>query len=757
VEGPPLRPTPSWVDEATIDPGAKAAATADPGVEPLLSDRQVHVGPSAEEHYTRRVVRIGSPAGIEASSELTLDFDPTFEHLAFHHVRIIRGGRAVDALQHADWKVIQPESDLDKRIYSGQLEGLLFLHDVRVGDVLDYAFSITGERAVAPGRYAERLFLAEGAGVAWLRRRIVAEEPRQLFLKVHDMDPAIESSADGRHVYAWERRDVPATDGEDHLPSWYEPLPWVDVSDFANWNDVARSMAPLFPSDPVPSPEMSALVSRWKTQFASDDERARAATTFVQDEIRYLGIEMGPHSHEPFSPAIVLTRRFGDCKDKSFLLVTLLRELGIPADPVLVNTEERRLLDDRLPSPFAFDHAIVRTVVDGATRWLDATDSFQRGALADRAPPPFERALVVSPEAKGLEPIEAPRSAVPTYEVDDTFTVTHTADAPVALQVLTTHRGANADSMRAELAGTPAAQIARSYLNYYAEQFPKIVQTAEASFSDDAAANVVIVRESYSIPDFFTDGERDLSPEAVEKHLQRPRVVLRKMPLGVDYPMVVAQHTHIRLPSSAAFAPTTSDLADDAIRFHASQSVDGSTLTLDYRYETMADSVPPGKVADHLATIEKIRDASTFRLDATVARGSLEPAQSDAVSWRLSLGLLGLGAILGMVKLGLDRGRRRRGKASRARSMVASGEAPTHPIVVHAEAEIAARLADARCSCRGPLVAAEGSALDEDVRMGDKIIRVVRAACRTCGHACRLYFHVHPAEGEHAEGAAPET
>ncbi len=745
--GPPLKPTPRWVDEVAVDPDAKAVAAANHGVEELLSDRQVHVAASADEHYTRRAIRIESPAGVEASSELTLDYDPTFEQLALHHVRIIRGGRTVDALQQADWKVIQPEGDRDKRIYSGELQGLLFLHDVRVGDVVDYAFSVTGQSAVARGRYADRLFLAEGAGVAWLRRRIVAEGSRPLLLKLHDATPAVESSVNGAHVYAWERHDVPATDGEDDLPSWYVPLPWVDVSDFASWNEVATSMAPLFPRDAAPSDEMTALVSRWRAAFASDDERALAATTFVQDEIRYLGVEMGPHSHEPFAPAIVLGRRFGDCKDKSLLLATLLRELGIAADPVLVNTDARRMLDERLPSPFAFDHAIVRAVVGGATLWIDATDTFQRGKLADRAPPAYERALVLSPDAQGLVPIDAPRAAAPTYEVDDTFTVTRTADAPVALDVRTTYRGADADSMRTELAGTPAAQIGRRYLNYYAEQYPKIVQTAEVSFTDDPVANILVAHESYSIPDFFTDGSRDLSPEAVEKHLQRPRVVLRKMPLGVDYPLVVAQHTHLRLPYTGSFAPSTSDLTDGAMRFHAVQTVDGSTLNLDYRYETLADFVAADTVAAHLATLEKVRDAATFRLDGAVARGSLQPPQSDSVYWKLSIGLLlGLGAIFGVARRVMTISQRAAGRPARelrVKQTEASGEVPTHPIAVQAEAEIAARLADTRCSCRGPMGAEDGAAPGEDVRMGDKIIRVVRAACRTCGVARRVYFHVH--------------
>jgi hypothetical protein len=414
------------------------------------------------------------------------------------------------------------------------------------------------------------------------------------------------------------------------------------------------------------------------------------------------------------------------------------------------------MLDERLPSPFAFDHAIVRAIVGGATRWIDATDSFQRGKLVDRAPPPYERALVVSPDAQGLESIEVARARAPTYEVDETFTVTRAADSPVALDVVTTYRGTGADNMRSELAGTPAAQIGRRYLNYYAGQYPKIVQSAETSFSDDPAADVLVARESYSIPEFFTDASRDLSPEAIEQNLERPHTVLRKMPLRVDYPLRVAQHTHLRLPSAASFTPSTSDLADGAMRFHASQSVDGNTLNLDYSYETLADFVPADTVADHLAKIEKIRDADTFRLEASVARGSLEPAQSDVSYWKFSLGLLlGLGAIVGVAKRAMaisQRLQRRPEWANRKQATVELGEGPAHPFAVRTVGDIAARVEAIRCSCRGLLAPQEGSAADDAIRLGDHLVHVVRATCRTCGHARKIYFQVSAAQAQQDEG-----
>ena len=123
----------------------------------------------------------------------------------------------------------------------------------------------------------------------------------------------------------------------------------------------------------------------------------------MQDEIRYLGIELGPHSHQPHPPAQVLARRYGDCKDKALLLAVALRELGIEAYPVLVNTALRERVADLLPSPFAFDHVITQVRFQGRQYWFDPTVSLQRGGLAQHYNPDFGRALAVRAEATALK------------------------------------------------------------------------------------------------------------------------------------------------------------------------------------------------------------------------------------------------------------------------------------------------------------------------------------------------------------------
>ena len=81
-------------------------------------------------------------------------------------------------------------------------------------------------------------------------------------------------------------------------------------------------------------------------------ESLARAFEFAARDVRYVSIQIGIGGYKPHTPSQVCSNRYGDCKDKAFLLSLLLRELGAEAYPALVNTKLRRRLDVFLPSPF---------------------------------------------------------------------------------------------------------------------------------------------------------------------------------------------------------------------------------------------------------------------------------------------------------------------------------------------------------------------------------------------------------------------
>ena len=239
---------------------------------------------------------------------------------------------------------------------------------------------------------------------------------------------------------------------------------------FRSWAEVAQWANGLYEKTPPKGASLSAKIAEIRATHTTTIARAEAVVRFVQDDIRYLGIELGEHSHRPHSASSVFEQRFGDCKDKVMLLVTMLRALGIEADPALVDTSLQTHIADELPSPQAFDHVIARLRLNGREVWVDPTRTLERGPLAS-SEVPLGRALIASKDTTDLSVIPVAPLTQPTSVVRETMRI---ANDTAVLEVTSTYRGPAADDMRYSLSRTPRSKTKSQNLEFYAKRFEGI-------------------------------------------------------------------------------------------------------------------------------------------------------------------------------------------------------------------------------------------------------------------------------------------
>ncbi len=242
---------------------------------------------------------------------------------------------------------------------------MLILHDLRPGDVLDLSWSLVGPLPQLDGHVAEWVDLGRAEPVRRLRARVVvpAEVGLRVSLRNGALPPAVREIDAGRE-YSWDLSDVAPTRFEADTPDWFSPVPSAELSDFTGWAEVARWATTLVRPELPLRASVEAVVAPWRA--LQEEQRADAAVRFVREEVRYFGMENGIHAHRAHAPSLVLSRRFGDCKDKALLLATLLRALGLEADVALVNPSSGAKIEERLPGPLPFSHAIVRAAIAGA-------------------------------------------------------------------------------------------------------------------------------------------------------------------------------------------------------------------------------------------------------------------------------------------------------------------------------------------------------------------------------------------------------
>lgn len=617
---PPLTDTPTWVSPVAPDP-ARTVKNAVQGLDYLLADAQTRVAPDGTRQAFRHyAMRVRTTKGLDQAGQVEIEWDPAYQRLQLHQIRVLRDGRWLPWRDRASARTLDREPEAEQRIYDGRKTLLLQLDDIRVGDVLDYAYSVNGWNPVYAGKQFGGFSLDYGSPVARIHSRLVLPTGREVIVRAAPGTPEPRrSAAGGQQDMVWDANDVPAVRREDNTPSWYDPWSEVRWTEFRDWGDVARWGAPLYQPPARLSPALRAEVDRIAGAFTAPAERAAAALRLVQEQVRYLSISMGTGSHAPRAPDRVFAQRFGDCKDKSLLTVTLMRALGLQANVALVHTELREKLADALPSAGAFDHAIVQAVVDGKTHWLDPTQAPQRAPLDRIAPADFGQALVLSPQTTGLTRMETGESALYRRRIAVVFDLGKGPGHRAGFEVTTRYEGLAAERMRNGNFSENLPEYESKALKYYANytRLAGIKPLAAMDWVDDEQANVVTTHERYDIDDPW---ERDKhgapskaglpSPEMVDL-LRKPEIALRKQPLSFSRREELIMRVEERVPAFWAPMEKDSDIRifqAQAFSYEREFRKEGHSVHLTQTFRSKSDHVPVDQLADHARTMDQASD-----------------------------------------------------------------------------------------------------------------------------------------------------
>lgn len=582
----------------------------------LLLDQQVNA--LQNETFFHSVQQILTMAGVQKGATLTMDFNPGYQSLTLHWARIWRGAQYLDRLDTNQVKIVQQERDLDQFALNGEKSAILVLDDIRVGDIIDYSYSVKGENPVFGGHFSSAVPVQLEQPAERLLTRVLWPSQRHLYAKAHgcSVQPAAVAGKEAVE-YVWDLRQVPGFALEDSLPAWCEPEPWVQLSEFKTWAEVNQWASTLFQITPPFSSDLSRKIAEWK-RIPGREQQISTVLRFVQDEVRYFGIEIGASTEKPADPSAVFSRRFGDCKDKSLLFVTILRALGIEAHPVLVNATSCRAIEDWQPSAGAFDHCIAVVQCGGRTYWLDPTMNYQRGPLAAHYLPAYERGLVISPQTTRLTVIPQTTGLSQTTTTEY-FRLGRKTESS-GLKVVTVAVGRDADDLREVLAATKRSDIEKSDTHFYSGLYPGIKMSSPIAIEDDEQQNRIQTTEFYSIDNAWTQPDKDRKyrcdfyPSAIAAFLKSPVDTYRKLPLGIDFPQHQILRTEVTLPEAWPSDTDTKTIFDPAFTFRKSCRRAGNKLVMEYEYQSLADSVSPDRVSQYLERLNQSSQSLGYSL-----------------------------------------------------------------------------------------------------------------------------------------------
>ncbi len=554
---PTLAPAGAWADLPRFSaPHRPTAEQLEGGRCIWLNDNQIDLTGPHRVWLTRTVNEIVAPDGLGAVGQISVDYDPGFERVVFHHVRILREGvtRVFDPTPAM--QVFQRERDLERARFDGRLTAHFVIPDLRLGDIVDVAWSVTGTHPVLGDRFAAEWVFEWGCWVGETRVRLLTREDRPLTL-LSWLNPPAEtrrSLPGGALERVWRSRSTAPVGREPDTPAWSRSLSAVTCADVLTWAEVVETFRPLYPLDgPLPE-SLEAEAVRIETAAATPAARAMAALRLVQGALRYQAVTVGAGGFTPNPLDSIWATRSGDCKDASLLLVRLLRRLGLDACPALVNTAIGPILADEPPALAVFDHCIVRLRIDGASFWLDPTNFPQGGRLETTFQPRWGWALPLMSGGE-LEPMgEGPVTDLGRVEEEYVFGAT--PEAPARLTIRSENRAWRADSVRRQLSGGKAA-LEESYRDFYARRYGGATVVAPMEVEDDLDGNVLTTVERYDIArPWEAVGDSQVRFQTYDDlflpNLHTPRTEGRRHPIDLGLPRRQAHDIVLRLGKDIA-------------------------------------------------------------------------------------------------------------------------------------------------------------------------------------------------------------
>ncbi len=576
--------TPKWVTAHQPDLEHTPLKALDVNFQCLLIDRQFNWLEKAT--YVHVTLKPLTQAGIEGTSTITIDFDPPYQTVIVHSIQIYRNGEWLDRLHCSRHELTQGQDSSETSSYTGTLSLVYFLSDIRVGDIIDYSFTILGETPILNSLYTNLLSLQPPHPSARISYSLLLPHDFSLSVKPFNTDllPVIEEMSPSVKKWTWVVENQDGLSMEVDTPSWYKPSMYIACTQYSSWEELSQHISDLYilPEEWI-SDEMATLVEEWQTSTSDIKEKVLLACRFVQDEIRYLSFTNEDQGLRPERPDLVLKNRFGDCKGKSLLLHALLRLMKIESRPLLVHSSKGKIIPEHLPSPLLFNHCIVQIKIGNSTYWVDPTSTLQGGSLETNFYPDFTSGLLLFKDSDALvyiPPFQASRPC--ELQTSILFTSKETA----LIEESATFYEGEADDQRRRVREIGVNRIQEDRLTEIQKIYGEAEIVSSLSFKDDRDNNVFMFHLSYQVHVERLSNKLLLEVEscAIEKYLDSNISPIRKSPYQLVQPYWVKEYIHIENPFHT-WTPTEIELHHEHPSLLFTQSMIKSNQFIDYSIE----------------------------------------------------------------------------------------------------------------------------------------------------------------------------
>ncbi len=644
--------TPEWVvdiDSVNLDASVPDAFAGD--VFHLVYNRQY----KEQDTFLHTVYRLLNTSALQDLPSLNIHFRED-GMIFLHRFDVIRNGKRINHLSAKNMKIFSNEES--SYVSNGDRTVRLLADSLKVGDTIDLAFTRRNGPTIFSenGHYSYWLPLRRGHDV--LYHSLQVHTQKNMVYRLHKgfssnyfQDDIKQILQDKRDIRLWNVKRAIAPNNL--VPAGVVDSPVVELSTMRSWKDYQFVAKYYEFSDALPA-DLLIPFRRQKDQRKLFNDIVK----FVQDKIRYYGKEEGVWGHKPRSPLETLKRGYGDCKDKSLLLVGLLNHFGFTAHVALVNSELGPDLNSYIPSTYSFDHAIVLAIVDGKDIWIDPTRSNVGDPAYLASIDNFGYAYVIKGDSDSLTKIPLVQHQEPLRDVSEELRWDAEHDR-VVIAVTTIYRSDAADRFRVDVNRYGLREIGEQFRQFYANSYSGAEILKDMTLVDKLVDgdNKVITTEEYILAVKADNKGMVYFNSWGLQTLPRLRFNNYAGPVAVD-PFIFDRHS-IRTLRGIDYNRADSDsFTQGGIRYQRKVISEGDKGGYEYLIRTVANRSEASSYQEALERIEN--QGLSFKLseliDGTLnASSSTSSNSKQALMYKLFEGALFLLITLACVWWGVSR------------------------------------------------------------------------------------------------------
>ena len=513
--------------------------------------------------------------------------------------------------------------DQDQRCWVWQAKGVV------PGSILEERYRIRTSKIFSPGG----LWFGDRDPVLEASFSLDAPADYQYRWKTYNIDiQPTEQKVGDRIIRTWTARNIVPVQLEEHMVAPDDVVAklviannkisaWAEVSDKCNnvtsWESLGVCWHDMIRQKQEATDEVKEIAVEISKIAKTETEKLKAVWKWLNDNVRYVGLERGLAGWIPLSAHVVCTKKYGDCKAVAGLISVLCRELGLKADPILIGTRPQLgSLDTELPGPFYFNHSIARAEADGKVYWLDATHRD-----VDYKTTPYRNqgvhVIVARPGKPFLDfiPVQGPE----TNTADMKVTFTPDGDGQMLMEVERSTTGNMASQLRAyshEYTGEKWDRWIERY--FVAASYPQAAITEQSFSGKKDNDKPFVVKLKAKIPRAmqpagkgYSFEVKELFQSSVYDDITLPK---RRYALDLNFTWTRTNRYEVKIPEGMKPAGLPRNLAfeDDFVKVERMAQIEGDRVVTVFNMISKLHQIPPDKYPEARKSYQKALDASSF-------------------------------------------------------------------------------------------------------------------------------------------------